>query len=134
MGIHGSPTCVMNFDGATGFLVGERCKGLQAMFIMMNEMRIGCAIHGLSQSELAYQNALAYAKDRVQSAQITNPRGGAVSIIDHPDVRRMLLDVKCINEAARLLVLEAAMLSDKGDEESEDRLGDRKSTRLNSSH
>lgn len=123
MGIHGSPTCVMNFDGAVGYLVGERCKGLQAMFIMMNEMRLGCAIHGLSQSELAYQNALAYAKDRVQSAHITSPRSGAVPIIEHADVRRMLLDVKAINEAARLLILESAMLVDKGDEESEDRLG-----------
>lgn len=112
MGIHGSPTCVMNFDGAIGYLVGERCKGLQAMFIMMNEMRLGCAIHGLSQSELAYQNALEYAKERVQSAALTNPKGGSTAIINHPDVRRMLMDVRCINESARLLVLEAAMLVD----------------------
>lgn len=113
MGIHGSPTCVMNFDGAYGHLVGERCKGLQGMFIMMNTMRIGCAIHGLSQSELAYQNAVEYAKERKQGTTLTNPTGEKVSIIDHPDVRRMLMDVRCINEAARLLILEASMLDDK---------------------
>jgi alkylation response protein AidB-like acyl-CoA dehydrogenase len=123
MGIHGSPTCVMNFDGATGFLVGERCRGLQGMFIMMNELRLGCAIHGLSQSELAFQNALQYAKERIQSKSAVNLSGPSVAILSHPDIRRMLMDVRCINEAARLLVLEAAMLVDKGDEESEDRLG-----------
>ena len=116
MGIHGSPTCVMNFDEATGFLIGERCKGLQGMFVMMNELRLGCAIHGLSQSELAYQNALQYAKDRIQSKSAVNLSGPSVPIITHPDVRRMLMDVRCINEAARLLVLEAAMLVDKIDE------------------
>mgnify|MGYP003332943940 CR=1 FL=1 len=123
MGIHGSPTCVMNFDGATGFLIGERCKGLQGMFIMMNELRLGCAIHGLSQSELAYQNALQYAKDRIQSKSTVNPGTNSVPIISHPDIRRMLMDVRSINEAARLLVLEAATLVDKGGEEAEDRLG-----------
>lgn len=123
MGIHGSPTCVMNFDGAIGYLVGERGKGLNAMFIMMNEMRLGCAIHGLSQSELSYQNALDYAKERVQSYKLTAPKDGSVAIINHPDVRRMLMDVRCINEAGRLLILEAAMLVEKNDEESEDRLG-----------
>jgi hypothetical protein len=112
MGIHGSPTCVMNFDGATGYLVGERCRGLQGMFIMMNELRLGCAIHGLSQSELAYQNALQYAKERIQSKSAVNLSGPSVAILSHPDIRRMLMDVRCINEAARLLILEAAMLAD----------------------
>jgi alkylation response protein AidB-like acyl-CoA dehydrogenase len=112
MGIHGSPTCVMNYDGAIGILVGERCKGLNAMFIMMNEARLGVAVQGLSQSELAYQNAVAYAKDRIQSAKITDPKGKSVAIIEHPDVRRMLMDIKCINEAGRLLVLEAATMVD----------------------
>jgi alkylation response protein AidB-like acyl-CoA dehydrogenase len=112
MGIHGSPTCVMNFDGATGFLVGERCRGLQGMFIMMNELRLGCAIHGLSQSELAFQNALQYAKERIQSKSAVNLSGPSVAILSHPDIRRMLMDVRCINEAARLLILEAAMLAD----------------------
>ncbi len=116
MGIHGSPTCVMNFDGATGFLVGERCRGLQGMFIMMNELRLGCAIHGLSQSELAFQNALQYAKDRIQSKSAVNLSGPSVAILSHPDIRRMLMDVRCINEAARLLVLEAAMLVDSIEE------------------
>jgi len=123
MGIHGSPTCVMNFDGATGFLIGERCRGLQGMFIMMNELRLGCAIHGLSQSELAFQNALQYAKDRIQSKSLVNVSGPSVSILAHPDIRRMLMDVKCINEAARLLILEAATLVDKGGEKAEDLLG-----------
>ena len=113
MGIHGSPTCVMNFDGAYGYLIGERCKGLQGMFIMMNELRLGCAIHGLSQSELAYQNALDYAKERKQGTKLTEGKSGSLtSIIDHPDVRRMLMDVRSINEAARLLILEAATLVD----------------------
>ena len=124
MGIHGSPTCVMNFDGARGYLVGERCRGLQGMFIMMNELRLGCAIHGLSQSELAYQNALQYAKERMQGTNISKGKNGSVvPIISHPDIRRMLMDVRCINEAARLLVLEAATLVDKDGEEAEDRLG-----------
>ena len=123
MGIHGSPTCVMNFDGAVGYLVGERCKGLQGMFIMMNELRLGCAIHGLSQSELAYQNAVEYAKERIQSKSAVNLSGPSVPIITHPDVRRMLMDVRSINEAARLLVLEAATLVDKRTEEAEDILG-----------
>jgi alkylation response protein AidB-like acyl-CoA dehydrogenase len=123
MGIHGSPTCVMNFDGATGFLIGERCRGLQGMFIMMNELRLGCAIHGLSQSELAFQNALQYAKDRIQSKSAVALSGPSVAILSHPDIRRMLMDVRSINEAARLLVLEAATLVDKGGEEAEDRLG-----------
>jgi alkylation response protein AidB-like acyl-CoA dehydrogenase len=123
MGIHGSPTCVMNFDGATGYLVGERCRGLNAMFIMMNELRLGCAVQGLSQSELAYQNALEYAKERKQGTSMVHRDSGTVPIILHPDVRRMLLDVKCINEASRLLILEAAMLVDDQSDEAQDRLG-----------
>jgi alkylation response protein AidB-like acyl-CoA dehydrogenase len=129
MGIHGSPTCVMNYDGATGFLVGERGKGLNAMFVMMNEARLGVAIQGLSQSELAYQNALEYAKERHQGT-VLNPTGldknvvrSPCSIIHHPDVRRMLMDIRCINEAARLLVLEAAMLCDDESQDAQDRLG-----------
>jgi alkylation response protein AidB-like acyl-CoA dehydrogenase len=113
MGIHGATTCVMNYDGAVGYLVGERCKGLNAMFIMMNEARLGVAVQGLSQSELAYQNAVAYAKDRKQGSKITEPNGETVSIIEHPDVRRMLMDIRCVNEAGRLLVLESATLIDR---------------------
>ena len=129
MGIHGSPTCVMNYDGAIGYLIGERGKGLNAMFIMMNEARLGVAIQGLSQSELAYQNALEYAKERHQGT-VLNPTGldknvvrSPCSIIHHPDVRRMLMDIRCINEAARLLVLEAAMLCDDESQDAQDRLG-----------
>ncbi len=129
MGIHGSPTCVMNYDGAIGYLLGERGKGLNAMFIMMNEARLGVAIQGLSQSELAYQNALEYAKERHQGT-VLNPTGldknvvrSPCSIIHHPDVRRMLMDIRCINEAARLLVLEAAMLCDDESQDAQDRLG-----------
>ena len=126
MGIHGSSTCVMNFDGATGFLLGEENKGLQAMFIMMNEARLGVAIQGLSQSELAYQNALQYAKDRLQGRSLTgiaNPNGPADPIINHVDVRRMLLEIKSVTIPSRLLVYKAALLVDDKSEESQDILG-----------
>ncbi len=69
MGIHGNATCVMNYDGATGWLVGQENKGLNAMFVMMNEARLGVAIQGLAQSDVAYQNAVIYAKDRIQAAR-----------------------------------------------------------------
>lgn len=115
MGIHGSSTCVMNYDAATGYLIGEENRGLNAMFIMMNSARLNVAIQGLSQSELAYQNALTYAKDRLQGRSLTgvkNPNGPADPIIVHPDVRRMLLDIKAFNEAARFLIYSAAIDSD----------------------
>lgn len=126
MGIHGSSTCVMNYDNAVGFLVGERCKGLNAMFIMMNEARLGVAVQGLSQSEVAYQNAVTYAKERLQGRSLTgtvNKSGPADPIIVHPDVRRMLLDIKSFNEAARYWVLAAAIMCDIADrsEDSEER-------------
>ena len=123
MGIKGSPACVMNYDRAVGFLLGERCKGLNVMFHMMNEERINCAIQALGQSELAYQNALQYAKDRVQSSRVTDPKGPAVAIINHPDIRRMLLDIRSFNEAARLVIYEAALLVDDHSEEAQERLG-----------
>lgn len=123
MGIHGSPTCVMNYDGATGYLIGERCKGLNAMFIMMNEARLGVAVQGLSQSELAYQNAVTYAKERIQGPKLTNPAGGSVAIINHPDVRRMLLDIKSNLIPSRLLVIKAGVLCDDPSEEAQDILG-----------
>ncbi|MCX7898784.1 MAG: acyl-CoA dehydrogenase C-terminal domain-containing protein [Methylocystis sp.] len=115
MGIHGNATCVMNYDGATGYLVGEANRGLNAMFVMMNEARLGVAVQGLSQSEIAYQNALAYAKDRLQGRALSgakNPSGKADPIIVHPDIRRMLLEIKAFNEAARALALSAAIDSD----------------------
>jgi len=115
MGIHGNATCVMNYDGAQGFLVGEANRGLNAMFVMMNEARLGVAIQGLAQSEVAYQNAVAYAKDRLQGRALTGPKNpgkGADPIIVHPDIRRMLLEIKAFNEAARGLALAAALDSD----------------------
>jgi hypothetical protein len=115
MGIHANATCVMNYDGAQGFLVGEANRGLNAMFVMMNEARLGVAVQGLSQSEVAYQNALAYAKERLQGRSLSapkNPGKSADPIIVHPDVRRMLMEIKAFNEAARGLALAAAIDSD----------------------
>ena len=123
MGIKGSPACVMNYDGAIGYLLGEQGKGLNVMFHMMNEERINCAIQALGQSELAYQNALEYARERIQSSRITDPKGASVAIINHPDVRRMLLDIRSFNEAARLVLYEAALLVDDKSEDAQERLG-----------
>jgi hypothetical protein len=105
----------MNYDGATGWLIGEENRGLAAMFVMMNEARLGVAIQGLSQSEVAYQNAAAYAKERLQSRALSGakaPDKPADPIIVHPDVRRMLLEMRAFNEAARALVLWTALKSD----------------------
>ena len=115
MGIHANATCVMNFDGALGSLVGEPNKGLNAMFVMMNEARHGVAIQGLAISEAAYQNAAAYAKERLQGRALSGPKypdKPADPIIVHPDVRRNLLEIRCFNEAARALILWAALKSD----------------------
>ena len=115
MGIHANSTCVMNFDGATGYLIGEANKGLNAMFVMMNEARLGVAIQGLAQSEVAYQNAVAYAKDRIQGRALTgvkNPEKQADPIIVHPDVRRTLLSIRAFNEGARAFVVWNAIKSD----------------------
>ena len=109
MGLHGNPTCVMNYDGAKGWLVGEPEKGLQAMFIMMNAARLGVGLQGLAQGEVAYQNAVAYARERRQGRALKADRrdeaAKADPIIVHPDVRRMLMDMKAFNEGARALVL-----------------------------
>ncbi|EFO34290.1 acyl-CoA dehydrogenase domain-containing protein [Roseibium sp. TrichSKD4] len=115
MGIHSNATCVMNYDEATGWLVGEENKGLRAMFTMMNEARLGVAVQGLSQSEVAYQNAVAYAKDRLQGRSLSGPKSpdkAADPIIVHPDVRRTLMSIRSFNEAARALVLWTAMHGD----------------------
>ncbi len=118
MGIHGNATCVMNYDGAKGWLVGEPEKGLQAMFIMMNAARLGVGLQGLAQGEVAYQNAVAYAKDRRQGRALNEaerePGAKADPIIVHPDVRRMLMEARAWNEAARALVLWGALLVDLG--------------------
>ncbi len=115
MGIHANSTCVMNFDGATGFLIGEANKGLNAMFVMMNEARHGVANQGLALSEVAYQNAAAYARDRLQGRALTGPKSPekpADSLLVHPDVRRMLLEIRAFNEAARALVIWSALHAD----------------------
>jgi acyl-CoA dehydrogenase len=115
MGIHGNSTCVMNYDGAKGWLVGEANKGLNAMFVMMNEARMSVGIQGLSQSEAAYQNAVAYAKDRLQGRSLSGPKAPdkpADPIIVHPDVRRTLMTIRAINEAGRALVLWTALRAD----------------------
>jgi alkylation response protein AidB-like acyl-CoA dehydrogenase len=115
MGIHGNSTCVMNYDGATGWLIGEENKGMQGMFVMMNEARLGVAVQGLAQSEVAYQNAVAYAKDRLQGRSLSGPKSPekpADPIIVHPDVRRTLLTIRAFNEAARAMVVWTALKSD----------------------
>ena len=108
MGIHANSTCVMNYDGAQGWLVGEENKGLKAMFTMMNEARLGVAIQGLALSETAYQNAAIYANERLQGRSISGPKEpekSADPIIVHPDIRRTLLTIRAFNEGARALVL-----------------------------
>ncbi len=115
MGIHGNSTCVMNYDNATGWLIGEENKGMQGMFVMMNEARLGVAVQGLAQSEVAYQNAVAYARDRLQGRALTGPKAPdkpADPIIVHPDVRRTLLTIRAFNEAGRALVMWTALKSD----------------------
>jgi alkylation response protein AidB-like acyl-CoA dehydrogenase len=115
MGIHANATCVMNYDEATGYLLGEENRGLRFMFIMMNEARLGVAMQGLSQSEVAYQNAAAYARDRLQMRSISGvkaPDKPADPIIVHPDVRRMLLTIRSFNEAARALLLWSSLKMD----------------------
>jgi acyl-CoA dehydrogenase len=115
MGIHGSATCVMNYDGATGWLVGEENRGLNAMFVMMNEARLGVGLEGLALSEVAYQNAAQYAKDRLQGRALTGAKFKdlpADPIIVHPDVRRILLTIRAFNEAGRALILWTSLQSD----------------------
>ena len=134
MGIHGNTTAVLNFDAAKGWLVGEQHRGLQAMFVMMNGARLGVAVQGLGVSEVAYQNAAAYAKERRQGRSLK----GAVELdkpadllLVHPDVRRMLLEVRAFNEGARALLVWIALThdearyasDDKARQEADDRLG-----------
>jgi acyl-CoA dehydrogenase len=115
MGIHGNSTCLINYDEATGWLVGEANRGLNAMFVMMNEARLGVGIQGLALSEVAYQNAAQYAKDRLQGRAISGvkaPEKPADPIIVHPDIRRMLMTMRAFNEAARALMLWTALKAD----------------------
>jgi alkylation response protein AidB-like acyl-CoA dehydrogenase len=122
MGIHGNATCVMNYDGATGYQLGELHKGMRAMFTMMNEARLGVGLQGYAVAEAAYQNAVAYAKDRLQGRAVTgaeNPAGPADPLIVHPDIRRNLMDQKSFVEGARALTFWGAHLIDRSH-----RLGD----------
>ncbi|AOL23581.1 hypothetical protein Ga0102493_112569 [Erythrobacter litoralis] len=115
MGIHGNATCVLNYDGAKGWMVGEENKGLAAMFIMMNAARLGVGLQGLAQAEVSYQNAVTYALDRRQGRALTGPKdtdAKADPIFVHPDVRRMLMDAKVFNEAMRALCLWGALQVD----------------------
>jgi alkylation response protein AidB-like acyl-CoA dehydrogenase len=115
MGIHGNSTCVLNYDGATGYLIGEKEKGMRAMFIMMNAARLGVGVQGLAISEVATQNAAIYARDRLQGRALSGPKnaaGKADPIIVHPDVRRMLMNARAFNEGARALALWGALQVD----------------------
>ncbi len=115
MGIHGNSTCVMNYDDAVGYMVGEENKGLAGMFVMMNAARLGVGLQGLGIGEVAYQNAAAYAKDRRQGRALTGPAEPAARadpIIVHPDVRRMLMEGRAYNEGLRALILWVALLGD----------------------
>jgi alkylation response protein AidB-like acyl-CoA dehydrogenase len=117
MGIHGNATCVLDHDGSVGWLVGEENRGLSLMFVMMNEARIGVAVQGLAQGEAAYQQAAAYARDRLQGRALTgpkNPDGPADPILVHPDVRRLLLDARSIMEGGRAFLMWTALHSDVG--------------------
>ncbi len=116
MGIHGNATCVMNYDGATGYLLGELHKGMRNMFTMMNEARLGVGLQGYAVAEAAYQNAVAYAKDRLQGRAVTgpaNPEGPADPLIVHPDIRRNLMDQKSFLEGARAFTFWGATLIDR---------------------
>ena len=115
MGIHGNATCVMNFDGAKGWLIGPENKGLNCMFTFMNTARIGTALQGSTAAEASYQGALAYAKDRLAMRSLTGPKApekAADPIIVHPDVRRMLLTQKAFAEGGRALVYLTAQQND----------------------
>ena len=115
MGIHANSTCVMNYDGATGYLIGDECKGLAAMFIMMNVARMGVGIQGLAQADIAFQNAVQYAKDRRQGRSLTGVKDAeqkADTLFVHPDVRRTLMEGKALTEGLRALILWGSMQED----------------------
>ncbi len=115
MGIHGNATCVMNYDAATGFLLGEANRGLNAMFVMMNEARLGVGMQGLAISEIAYQNAVAYARERLQGRALSGAKEAgkkADPIIVHPDIRRALMTMRAFNEGGRAFALWTALQSD----------------------
>ncbi|MFT5066378.1 MAG: alkylation response protein AidB-like acyl-CoA dehydrogenase [Yoonia sp.] len=122
MGIHGNSTCVMNYDDAEGYLIGEMHKGMRAMFVMMNEARLGVGLQGYAQAEAAYQNAVVYANDRLQGRAVTgaeNPEGPADPLIVHPDIRRNLMDQKSFVEGARALTLWGTYMIDRAHKNSD---------------
>jgi hypothetical protein len=134
MGIHGNATAVLNYDDAKGWLVGEAHRGLPAMFVMMNGARLGVAVQGLGLSEVAYQNAADYAKERRQGRSLKGPAEpdkAADLLLVHPDVRRMLLEIRSFNEAARALLVSVALTQEealtspdpKARQTADDRLG-----------
>ena len=128
MGIHGNATCVMNYDGARGELLGELHKGMRAMFTMMNEARLGVALQGYAVAAIAYQNAAQYARDRLQGRDATgarNPAGAADPLVVHPDVRRSLMDQRAFVEGARAFTYWGASLMDRAH-----RLGDARAEAL----
>ena len=115
LGIHASPTAELNFgthDGCIGYLCGDECKGLACMFQMMNGARISTGVSGMAMASTAYQNALAYAKERIQGPDITRQKKGPVAIINHPDIRRMLLWMKAMVEGMRSMIYASAMWLD----------------------
>jgi acyl-CoA dehydrogenase len=115
MGIHANATCVMNYDAATGYLIGAENRGLPAMFVMMNEARVSVGLQGVSIAEIAYQNAAAYARDRIQGRALSGPKAPdkkADPIIVHPDIRRTLMTIRAFNEAGRAFLLWTALQSD----------------------
>jgi alkylation response protein AidB-like acyl-CoA dehydrogenase len=116
MGIHGNSTCVINHDGSTGYLIGEMHKGIRAMFTMMNEARLGVGLQGYAQGAVAYENAVGFARDRLQGRAVTGvqaPDKPADPIIVHPDVRRNLMDQKSFVEGARAFTYWGATLIDQ---------------------
>ncbi len=115
MGIHGNATCVIRHEESVGWLVGEENRGLSLMFVMMNEARLGVGLQGVAQAEAAYQAAATFAKERLQGRSLTgpkNPDGPADPIIVHPDVRRMLLDSRCVIEGGRAFMFWTALQGD----------------------
>ncbi|MBY5797229.1 acyl-CoA dehydrogenase C-terminal domain-containing protein [Rhizobium leguminosarum] len=124
MGIHANATCVMNYDEATGFLIGAENRGLNAMFVMMNEARLMVGLQGIAISEIAYQNAASYARDRIQGRSLSGPKAPdkkADPIIVHPDIRRTLMTIRAFNEAGRAFLLWTALKSDIAHRASDDK-------------
>ena len=126
LGINSSPTCVMNLENAKGWLVGEKNKGMEAMFLMMNDARLKVGLQGIAMSEISYQNALEFAKERKQMRSVVKDKqdkdSKADNIIVHPDVRRMLMNVKATTEAMRALCIYTAMKIDLAEDHPDEKV------------